>query len=46
MYNREIANIQISTSLIELNPIRNNGIVGIAGVIEAALASYQLYKKC
>lgn len=43
---REIANLQISTSLVELNPIRNNGIVGLAGVIEASLASYQIWKKC
>jgi len=43
---REVANLQISTSLVEINPLGNNGIVGIAGVVEAALASYQIWKKC
>jgi len=43
---REVANLQISTSLVEINPIRNNGLVGLAGVIEAVLASYQIWKKC
>jgi len=43
---REIANLQISTSLVELNPIRNNGIVGLAGVLEAVLAAHQIWKKC
>jgi len=42
---REVANLQISTSLVELNPVRNNGIVGLAGVLEAVLAAYQIWKK-
>jgi hypothetical protein len=43
---REVANLQISTSLVEINPVRNAGVVGLAGVVEAGLASYQIWKKC
>ncbi len=43
---REVANLQISTSLVEINPIKSAGVVGLAGVVEAGLASYQIWKKC
>lgn len=30
---REVANLQISTSLVEINPIKSAGVVGLAGVV-------------
>jgi len=44
---REVANILISSSLVEINPIGNNGLTGLAGVIEASLGAYQIWNtKC
>jgi len=44
---REVANILISSSLVEINPIGHNGLTGLAGVIEASLGAYQIWTtKC
>jgi len=44
---RELANIQISSSLVDINPIGNNGLTGLAGVLEAVLGGYQIWTtKC
>eukprot|EP01087_Luapelamoeba_hula_P019705 TRINITY_DN656_c0_g1_i1.p1 TRINITY_DN656_c0_g1~~TRINITY_DN656_c0_g1_i1.p1 ORF type:complete len:226 (-),score=41.66 TRINITY_DN656_c0_g1_i1:107-784(-) len=42
---REVANIQISSSLVDINPIGNNGLTGLAGMVEAALGAYQIWNR-
>ncbi|KAL6079637.1 Glycosomal membrane protein [Balamuthia mandrillaris] len=43
---RELANLQISSALVDLNPMKSKGLVGLAGVIEALLGAHAIWKRC